>query len=64
MVNNLPAIAGHRSSCRRQEFMQETCLGRSPEEGKGNRLQYFCLRNPMDTGAWQAAVQGVAKGQT
>ena len=37
--------------------MQETCLGRSPEEGKGNPLQYSCLRNPMDRGAWQAAVQ-------
>ena len=33
----------------------------SPEEGNGNPLQYFCLENPMDRGAWQATVQGVAK---
>ena len=35
--------------------------GRSPGEGNGNPLQYSCQRNPMDRGAWQAAVQGVAK---
>ena len=39
-------------------------LGRSPEEGKGNPLQYSCLKNPMDRGAWQATVHGVAKGWT
>ena len=36
-------------------------LGRSPGEGNGNLLQYSCLGNPMDRGAWQAAVHGVAK---
>ena len=36
-------------------------LGRSPEEGNGNLLQYSCLKNPMDRGAWRAAVHGVAK---
>ena len=35
-------------------------LGRSPGEGNGNPLQYFCLKNPMDRGAWQATVQRVA----
>ena len=35
--------------------------GRSPGEGNGNPLQYFCLENPMDGGAWQATVHGVAK---
>ena len=39
-------------------------LGRSPGEGNGNPLQYYCLENPMDRGAWQAAVYGVAKSQT
>ena len=39
-------------------------LGRSPGEGNGNPLQYFCLENPMDRGAWQATVHGVTKGQT
>ena len=34
------------------------------EEGNGNPLQYSCLENPMDGGAWQAAVHGVAKSQT
>ena len=39
-------------------------LGRSPGEGNGNPLVYSCLENPMDRGAWQAAVHGVAKSQT
>ena len=39
-------------------------LGRSPREGKGNPLQYSCLENPRDRGAWWAVVHGVAKGQT
>ena len=37
--------------------------GRSPGEGNGNLLQYSCLENPMDRGAWQAAV-GVATSRT
>ena len=36
-------------------------LGRSPGEGNGNFLQYSCLENPVDTGAWQATVHGVTK---
>ena len=39
-------------------------LGRSPREGNGNPLHYYCLENPMDRGAWQAAVYGVAKSRT
>ena len=39
-------------------------LGRSPGEGNGNLLQYSCLENPMDGGAWKATVHGVAKSQT
>ena len=38
--------------------------GRSPGGGHGNPLQYSCLENPMDRGAWQATVHGVAKSQT
>ena len=38
--------------------------GRSPGEGNGNPLQYSCLENPMDVGAWGATVHGVAKSQT
>ena len=37
---------------------------RSPGEGNGNPLQYSCLENPMDRGAWRATVHGVAKSQT
>ena len=39
-------------------------LGRSPGEGNGNPLQYTCLENPMDRGAWLATIHGVAKSQT
>ena len=52
-VKNLPANAGDAGSI--------PGLGRSPGEGNGNPLQYSCLENPMDRGAWQAAVHGVAK---
>ena len=37
--------------------------GGSPGEGNGNPLQYFCLGNPMDGGAWRATVHGVAKSR-
>ena len=37
---------------------------RSPGEGNGNPLQYSCLENPMDGGAWEATVHGVAKSRT
>ena len=36
-------------------------LGRSPGEGNGNPLQYSCLGNSMDRGAWQATVHGVQR---
>ena len=39
-------------------------LGRSPAGRHGNPLQYSCLENPMDRGAWQAMVHRVAKSQT
>ena len=38
--------------------------GRSPGEGNGNPLQYSCLENPMERGAWRATVHGVTKSQT
>ena len=38
--------------------------GRSPGEGNGNPLQYYCLENSLGRGAWQATVNGVAKSQT
>ena len=39
-------------------------LGRSPGGGHGYPLQYACLENPMDRGAWWATVHGVAKSRT
>ena len=48
--------------------MQETVLnlrsGRSPREGNGNPLQYSCLENPTDRGAWRATVHVAAKSWT
>ena len=39
-------------------------LGSSPGGGNDNPLQYSCLENPMDSGAWQAVVHGITKSQT
>ena len=39
-------------------------LGRPPGKGNGNPLQYYCLENPMDRGAWYATVYGVAESDT
>ena len=38
--------------------------GRSPGEGNGNPLQYSCLENPMDRGAWPATIHGISKSRT
>ena len=53
MVKNLPANARDPGSIHELE--------RVSGEGNGNPLQYSCLGNPMDTGAWQATVQNVTK---
>ena len=59
VVKNLPANAGD---------LRDVGLipgsGRSPGVGNGNPLQYPCLENPMDRGAWWATVHGVTKNQT
>ena len=39
-------------------------VGRSPGGGHGNPLQYSCLENPMDKGAWQATVHGITELDT
>ena len=48
------------------EVSVENCQGQGSYFGEGNvtLLQYSCLENPMDGGAWKAAVHGVAKSQT
>ena len=56
VVKNLPANAGNVDSI--PEF------GRSPGEGNGYPLQYSCLENSKDRGAWWATVHGIAKSQT
>ena len=59
VVKNLPANAG---DIRDKGSIPE--LGRSRGGGHGNPLQYSCLENPMDRGAWWATVHGVAKSRT
>ena len=59
VVNNLPANAGDI-----RDAGSVPGLGRSPGEGHGNPLQYSCLENPMDRGAWRAVVHGVAESDT
>ena len=53
-----------KSSCNARDLSSVLGLGRSPGEGNGNPLQYFCLGNSMDRGALWATVHGVAKSQT
>ena len=52
-----------QSACNVQDLGSIPGLGRSPGEGNGNPLQYFCLENSKEGGAWQATVHGVAKSQ-
>ena len=55
VAKNPPASAGDMGSI--------PGLGRSPGEGDGNPLPYSCLENPMDRGAWQATVHGIAESE-
>ena len=59
MVKNLPANAGGAA-----DTGSILGSGRSPGGGNSNPLQYSCLGNPMDRGAWRATVYGVAKSRT
>ena len=59
MVKTLPASAGNAGGAG-----SVPGSGRSPGGGNGNPLQYSCLENSMDRGAWWAIVQGVTKNQT
>ena len=53
--------SGKESICQAGDAGSIPELGRCPGEGNGNSLQYSCLGNPMEKGAWQATVHGVAK---
>ena len=55
IVKNLPAM---------QETQVQSLGWENSGEGNGSSLQYSCLENPMDRGAWQATVHGVTKGWT
>ena len=59
VVKNLPANTGDV-----REVGLISGLGRSPGEKHGNPVQYSCLENPMDAGAWWATVHGVTKSWT
>ena len=52
------------SSCNVGDLGSIPGLGRSTGEGNGNPLQYSCLENPMDRGAWWATVHGVTESRT
>ena len=67
----IPVIVGfpgasdsEESACNAGDLGLIPGLGRSPGEGNGFPLQYSCLGNPMDRGAWQTAVHGVSKSRT
>ena len=63
--NGLPSGSDDKeSACNAGDPGLTPRSGRSPGEGNGNPLQYCCLENPMDRGAWWATVHGVAKSQT
>ena len=59
MIKNPPADAGDTA-----DMGLMPGLGRSSGVGNDNSLQYSCLENPMDRGAWWATVHGVAKTRT
>ena len=65
MLEELPRwLSGKESACNAGDTGSIPRLGRSPGEGNGNPLQYSCLENPIDRGAWWATVYGVEKSQT
>ena len=55
---------GKESACDAEDLGSIHGSGRSPGEGNANPLQYSCLGNPMDRGAWRATGHGVAKSWT
>ena len=62
-----PGLSGKESTCKAAATGNRNFIpgsGRSPGGRHGNPLQYSCLENPMDRGAWWATVHGVTKSQT
>ena len=58
---DFPGGSVKESACSAEDPSSIPGSGRSSGEGNGNPLQYSCLDNPMDRGAWQAIVHGVAE---
>ena len=64
LIRGLPRwLSGEESACCRSCGL-EPWGGKIPGAGKGSPLQYSCLGNPMDRGAWRASVHGVTNSQT
>ena len=61
VVNNPPAT---EEGVRDVDSIPWEELGRSPRGSHGNPLQYSCLENPMDRGAWRATIHKVTQSQT
>ena len=57
-------LSGKETACSEGDLGSILGSGRSPGEGNGNPLQYSCLENPMDRGAWWVTVHGVTKSWT
>ena len=62
--DNLPPLQTKESACSAGYLGLIPGLGRPPGEGNGKPLQYPCLENLMDRGAWWAAVPGITKSHT
>ena len=56
--------AGKESDCNAGDLGSTPGFGKSPGGGHGNSLQYSCLENPMNRGAWWATVHGITESQT
>ena len=63
-LGNCKGSDGETSACNAGDLGSIPGSGTSPGEGHGNPLQYSCLDNSMDGGAWWATVHGIAKSQT
>ena len=63
-MTNFNSPDGKASACNSGDPGSIPGSGRSPGEGNGHPLQYSCLENSTDRGAWWAAVPEVAKNQT